>query len=302
MGDREIIDAFHVLFHRRMFDTWANTRWLGVALEKPPGDLWVYQEIIAELRPDLIIETGTRFGGSALYMASLCDLLGTGHVVTVDVEDMASNEHVRPAHPRITYIVGSSTSAATLEQIRGLASSATRVMVILDSDHSLVHVVDELRLYWELVTPGSYLIVEDTQFNGHPILPEHGPGPMEAVELFLKETDEFVADITREKFLVTFHPRGYLKRVGTDSAAGRALLAEERCRAAVDEAQAARERLAAREHELQQCLSEAKVELAEAQVELARRTNEVIDYRAKLDSVLNSTSWRMTAPLRRKGS
>jgi cephalosporin hydroxylase len=86
------------------------------------------------------------------------------------------------------------------------------VLVILDSDHSREHVLDELRLYAGLVTPGSYLVVEDTNVNGHPVFAEHGPGPMEALEAFLAETDEFEVDATREKFFLTFNPRGFLRK------------------------------------------------------------------------------------------
>jgi len=82
--------------------------------------------------------------------------------------------------------------------------------VILDSDHSRDHVLDELRLYAPLVTSGSYVIVEDTNINGHPVLPQFGPGPMEALDEFLRESDEFSIDDQREKFFLTFNPRGFL--------------------------------------------------------------------------------------------
>jgi cephalosporin hydroxylase len=85
-------------------------------------------------------------------------------------------------------------------------------MVILDSDHSRDHVLGELRIYGKMVTRGQYLIVEDTNINGHPALPEFGPGPMEALDLYLKEDDAFEIDPSREKFYMTFNPRGYLRR------------------------------------------------------------------------------------------
>lgn len=86
-------------------------------------------------------------------------------------------------------------------------------MVILDSDHSREHVSAELRALANLVTPGSYLIVEDTNVNGHPVGLEHGPGPMEALDAFIAERRDFTIDSRREKFLLTFNPRGYLKRL-----------------------------------------------------------------------------------------
>ena len=86
-------------------------------------------------------------------------------------------------------------------------------MVILDSDHSRDHVLAELRAYAPMVTTAQYLIVEDTNVNGNPVLPEFGPGPMEALDAFLAENDDFEPDDEREKFLLTFNPRGYLRRV-----------------------------------------------------------------------------------------
>lgn len=87
------------------------------------------------------------------------------------------------------------------------------VMVILDSDHRKDHVLKELRAYSQYVTVDSYLIVEDTNINGHPVYPDYGPGPMEAVEESLKEDDRFAVDRTKEKLLLTFNPGGYLRRV-----------------------------------------------------------------------------------------
>ena len=110
------------------------------------------------------------------------------------------------------FIQGSSTDPSTVarlaERVRG-----KRVLVILDSDHSMAHVLQELRSYAPMVDVGGYLIVQDTNVNGHPVYPEHGPGPMEALDEFLKSDDRFEIDRTREAFLFTMHPRGYLKRV-----------------------------------------------------------------------------------------
>ncbi len=88
------------------------------------------------------------------------------------------------------------------------------MLVILDSDHSKRHVLDELRTYSQFVGEGSYIIVEDTNVNGHPVLPEFGPGPMEAIQDFLKENKDFAVDGSKEKFYMTFNPKGYLRRVG----------------------------------------------------------------------------------------
>jgi cephalosporin hydroxylase len=188
--------------------TWRDATFLGVPLRKNPMDLWIYQELLADLRPDLIIETGTLFGGSAFFLARMCDLLEHGSVLTVDIKERPG----RPSHPRVTYLTGSSTSPEVVDQVERRAMEAATVLVVLDSDHRRGHVLSELRAYAPLVTPGSYLIVEDTNVNGHPVWPDFGPGPMEAVETFLGETPEFEVDATREKFLFSANPRGYLRR------------------------------------------------------------------------------------------
>jgi cephalosporin hydroxylase len=209
---RLALPAFHRLYYYEAEltgGTWLDTYWLGVPTAKCPLDLWIYQEILFERRPDVIVETGTAHGGSALYLASICDILDRGRVVTVDVE-----EQERPTHARITYLLGSSTDPTVLDAIRSLVGDAERVMVILDSDHRAQHVLDELKSYGELVTPGDYLVVEDTNVNGHPVSPEHGDGPMEAVNEFLRSGAPFDRDERKEKLLLTFNPRGYLRRRG----------------------------------------------------------------------------------------
>jgi cephalosporin hydroxylase len=209
-----VVDAFHRLYYTRTndaADTWRDTRFLGCRILKNPLDLWIYQEILFELKPDLIIETGTAWGGSALWMASLCDLIGHGEVVTIDIKRRKKDLPV-PVHPRITYLLGSSTSDDIVGDVRNRVLTREKVLVVLDSDHSREHVLNELRIYGPLVTPGSYVIVEDTNVNGHPVAPSFGPGPMEAVDSYLEETDEFKIDLTREKLLFTFNPRGYLRK------------------------------------------------------------------------------------------
>ena len=200
-------DAFHRLYYDAAEQTWQATTWLGYPTAKCPLDLWIYQEILAETRPGLIIETGTYAGGSALYLANVCDLLEHGLIVTIDIA-----EQERPQHPRIRYLHGSSTDPAIVEQVRTMTLDASAVMVVLDSNHSAEHVLAELEAYAPLVTPGCYLIVEDTNVNGRPVLPEHGPGPAEALETFLDGDDRFEVDRDREKLLLTFNPGGYLRR------------------------------------------------------------------------------------------
>jgi len=208
-----IVKEFHRLYYNTRSRTWTNTRWLGIPVIKCPFDLWIYQEILFELRPDVVVECGTSKGGSAYFLSSMCELLGHGHVITIDLYAKPS----RPQHERLTYLSGSSTDPQIVREvtrrIRDADGESASVLVLLDSDHSREHVLDELRLYSPLVTPGSYVIVEDTNLNGHPVWPDFGPGPMEAVDIFLSENDDFVIDTSREKFYLTWNPRGYLKRV-----------------------------------------------------------------------------------------
>ncbi len=217
-----LIDQFHTLYYGRNEQTWGNSFWLGHQVLKCPLDLWTYQEILHEVQPELIIETGTYRGGSTLFLASISDLLRRGEVVTID----SARQTGRPRHPRITYLTGSSTSGKILRQVRRRARGKSPVLVILDSGHGKDHVLAELHAYAPFVTPGSYLIVEDTNLNGHPVERDHGPGPAEAVAEFLERNDAFVRDERREKFLLTFNPGGYLEKreTTTGSAPGSSTL------------------------------------------------------------------------------
>jgi cephalosporin hydroxylase len=203
-----VVNDFAILYHDVREKTWDNTFWLGVPIQKLPLDLIVFQEIIYETKPDVIIEAGTFKGGSALFFASICDLINHCRVISLDIKHVGP----LPQHKRITYVIGSSASEETARRVRELIKPGETVMVDLDSDHKKDHVLQELKIWSPFVTKGNYLIVEDTDLNGHPVRPDYGPGPMEALEEFLKENKDFAVDQTREKFLLTFNPRGYLRK------------------------------------------------------------------------------------------
>lgn len=205
---RFIITHFHKCYYHSRPKIWNNTYWLGYEIGKCPFDLWTYQEIIHEIRPDLIIESGTGLGGSALFFASCCDLVNNGEVVTIDIGDQSN----KPKHKRITHLQGSSVSEEIVDRVHQFQSNKGKVLVCLDSDHSKQHVLKELKIYSEFVTPGSYIIVEDSCVGGHPVKKGHYPGPMEAITEFLKTNTNFTIDKAREKFLLTFNPNGYLKK------------------------------------------------------------------------------------------
>ena len=209
--EKEIVEQFHLLFYdSRMFGkTWVDTTFLGTKLEKCPFDLWVYQEILYEIKPEIIVECGTYRGGSALYLASMCDLLDHGEVITIDISERKN----RPQHKRIEYILGSSTSPEVVAKVKARIQGKSPVLVILDSDHKKEHVLNELNIYGEIVTRDSYLIVEDSNINGHPVKPEFGPGPMEAVNEYMKNNSSYIVDKAKEKYFLTFNPQGYLRKL-----------------------------------------------------------------------------------------
>jgi cephalosporin hydroxylase len=185
-----------------------------VPSQQAPTDNWSMQEIIAEIRPDYIIETGTANGGTSLFYAAVLSYVNPeGKVITVDVEQHVENASKLPIwKQRVEMIVGSSVDPKVTDHI-AQEVSGKKVLVTLDSLHTHDHVLQEMEIYSKLVTPGSYLVVQDTNINGHPVHPGSGPGPMEAVQDFLKTHDNFVVDRSREKFLLTFYPKGWLKRV-----------------------------------------------------------------------------------------
>jgi cephalosporin hydroxylase len=190
---------------------WDQVTWLGRKCLKHPVDLWVYQEILCRVRPDYIVECGTAYGGTALYLADVCNAIGRGTVISIDIAPQPD----LPTHKRLRTITASSTDPATLGLVRSMINDGT-ALVILDSLHTKEHVLAELALWSPVVSVGSYLIVEDTNINGHPVHTdcaiERGPGPYEAVQEFLAITPCFTVDASCEKYLVTFNPGGFLRR------------------------------------------------------------------------------------------
>jgi cephalosporin hydroxylase len=202
--ERDVIDSFHRLFYASDH-THGMAFYEGVPILKNPLDLWVAQEIIWDLKPTLIVETGTAHGGSALYYARQLDRLDNGgRVLTIDLEPSSQ----LPEHPRISYIKGvSSTHPGVVAAVGEAAAHHERVMVVLDSDHSKRHVLQELEAYARLVTPGQFLVVEDTNINGRPVEIDWkgGPGPGPAVDEWLPKHPEFERDAMAYRFMVSFH-------------------------------------------------------------------------------------------------
>jgi cephalosporin hydroxylase len=199
-----------------------NFSWLGRPLIQFPQDMVAIQELIWKIRPDVIIETGVAHGGSLIFSASMLELLGgDGFVIGVDIDIRAHNRDEIEKHPmsrRIKLVQGSSVAAETVAQVAGLAAGCKRALVILDSNHTHEHVLEELRLYSPFVKAGSYLLVYDTLIEDMPadLVGDRpwGPGnnPKTAVWEFLKTCPRFAIDKEIEaKLLITVAPDGYLK-------------------------------------------------------------------------------------------
>lgn len=170
-----------------------------------------YQEIICETSPDFIVEIGNYLGGSTLALAHLCDCLGRGRVIGCDLSHRYISARVRD-HPRVTLVEGD--ACRSFHRVVKLIGGDAKVLVIEDSSHTYENTLAVLRTYSPLVKPGQYFIVEDgICHHGLPIGPK--PGPYEAIETFLAENVHFEADRGRESFLITWNPKGYLRRKTT---------------------------------------------------------------------------------------
>jgi cephalosporin hydroxylase len=187
----------------------SNVTWLGHPVWQNVLDLWVIQEAISEVRPKLLLETGTNRGGSAMYYAHLFDIMGGGRVITCDIERMHEL-----SHPRIAFLLGGSTSLPVVDAMRAAISETDGpVMVILDSDHNQSHVAEEMETYGPFVTPGSLMLVQDGVIDALPMLAADRPGPLPAIREFLRRHPEFEAEPARsQKFLISHHPYGWLRR------------------------------------------------------------------------------------------
>lgn len=207
-------DRLQRLFHE--FDIWRSIWFQGVEIIKNPLDLWMAQQIIHELQPDYIVETGTFKGGSALYWAHTLQGMGlhSSRVLTVDIQNLLTEAPKnRLWDEYVEFFLGSSTSESVVSEIARRVEGKT-TLVFLDSDHRAHHVRRELEMYAPLVSPGSYLIVEDTHIDALGTQPGIEAGPTAAIEEFLDSEPgkDFERDLTREAFVLTFNPGGWLQR------------------------------------------------------------------------------------------
>jgi cephalosporin hydroxylase len=198
--------------------------WLGIPIIQLPADVMATQEVIWATKPDVIIETGVARGGSVLFMASLLELIGKGKVIGVDIDIRAHNRDSIERHPmskRVVLIEGPSTDPAIVAQVRREIPGNASVMVMLDSDHSREHVLEELRCYGPLVTEGSYLVVADTRLGylNETQTPKKrskvwlkGDEPLAALTTYLRENRRFEIDpVINGKLILSSSPGGYLR-------------------------------------------------------------------------------------------
>jgi cephalosporin hydroxylase len=209
----KIIDYFHRLYYDST-ETWSKNTFLGYNVQQCPLDLHLYQELVTRIRPSFILQTGVNQGGSLLYFASLLDLIKSGiEGLAIGIDIKLTQRSRTLTHPRIRLIEGDSTERSVIQKVRDLVAGR-KGLVSLDSSHAKAHVLKELEIYREFVEIGGYLVVEDTNINGHPVGRRCGAGPFEAVETFLKVDGCFVRDDELwQRNLFSFHQYGWLKRI-----------------------------------------------------------------------------------------
>lgn len=214
--DRTSIDQVRGLAQNELKE-WDN-QWFGVPILQFPTDLWIYQDLLWEVKPEFVVETGTFHGGTALYLASLMERIpGDAKVITVDIDGdywrktLATAAVADQLKHRVIFLEGSSVKPEVYSSIAEKVAGKN-VLVILDSNHEKDHVLGELRLYSKLVPLNGYLIVNDTDHDKTQWL-DFQEGPLAAVHAFLEENDDFVIDASRERFMISCFHSGILRRV-----------------------------------------------------------------------------------------
>ncbi|MGV8122424.1 MAG: CmcI family methyltransferase [Candidatus Xenobiia bacterium LiM19] len=187
----------------------ARSAYAGIKTIKAPFDFWMYQEILNEIKPDVVIEIGNAYGGSTLALAHILDRVGNGRIIGLDHDHDFVPQVVRD-HPRITLITGDACNS--ISSVKELIKAGESVLIIEDSSHAYDNTINVLMTFAPLVTEGSYFIVEDSIFH-HGLDSGPLPGPFEAIRTFASGNSEFWIDRDKEAFFITWNPTGYLQRV-----------------------------------------------------------------------------------------
>ena len=219
----EAAESFNIESNKAQYSY--NFKWMGRPIIQYPQDIVAMQELIWEVKPDLIIETGIAHGGSLIFYASMLELVGNGHVLGIDIDIREHNRIEIEKHPmykRITMLQGSAIAGELIVKVKEVAQGKEKIMVVLDSNHTHDHVLEELNAYSGLVSLNSYMVVFDTIVENLPVdyLPGHkrpwgiGDNPMTAIKAFLSQNSSFEIDTEiNNKLLISVAPDGYLKRV-----------------------------------------------------------------------------------------
>lgn len=208
-----IKSSFH---HKIMYEP----TWLGVPIIQYPNDMVLMQELIWKLRPDVVVETGVAHGGSAVLYASILELIGKGKVIGVDIEIRRHNRLAINSHPlsrRIELVEGSSTAPEMIDEVRSRIQTRGEVLVVLDSNHSYDHVISEMELYKEFISPGGYMVVMD---GVQEMLSDTPSGnkewkhnnPFAAIREFLSRHPNWEEDSYYIRTHITCNPSGFLRR------------------------------------------------------------------------------------------
>lgn len=199
----DIVRPFENLYHRGAdgVQPWKDTKWLGVPILQMPSDMFVMAEIIYRERPDYIVETGAKHGGSAVFFATICQLIGHGYVFSIEFQEPPEPDASESIRSRIKFRQANSIDCPdVIAELIGLYNEGEiypkSFLVFLDSAHSTKHVLAEMEIYWKFLSPGGYLIVCDTVMGR----------PKKAVNQFLKDHEDFEIDPEfHRKHLATFN-------------------------------------------------------------------------------------------------
>lgn len=199
-----------LIYHQREI-VFNQVTWMGTPTLKNILDAWIYQEIIYEIQPDVIVEIGSKYGGSTKYFANLLDIVGKGMVISIDIDRSVYNLD----HKRVKVLTGNSSDPKIISEVANLCQGKT-VLVIQDGDHRRKQALEDLENYSKFVSLNSYFIMEDgivDLFHHGDGLGYQDKGPLAAIEEFLSRNSHFVIDSTRERYILTYNPKGFLKRI-----------------------------------------------------------------------------------------
>lgn len=222
VSQEEVINVFHSIFYASEHDHCGPPKlYNGVPIHKNPCDMFNYQQILFEQKPDYIIECGAFQGGSTMFFADTLKLIGKGKIVSVDICERDERWYPQvEEHERTILVPGSSVAEEVVAQVKDIVKDGNSFFVILDSLHTKAHVLAEMEAYGPLLASGNYMIVEDGNLNGHPLPPEwhrqtmEEGGPYEAVLEYMQRHQDFVIDKEMElRFLFSYAPAGYMVKI-----------------------------------------------------------------------------------------